>query len=385
VKLLSSLLVAILACSAAACGSRAVSSSASSPPTSSPPPAGEARLAPAKLRTAGISVVPVAYQDLDRVLAATGRVTFDDQRVTHVFSPVNGRVTRLVARPGQRVAKGDPLAIIQSPDVGSAVSDYAKAQAALAAAERDYQRQRDLFAAHAAAERDLEGAEANARQARAERDRAEQKARLLGGGKLSGVTQEFLLRSPIAGEVIARAANPGVEVQGQYSGGTAVELYTVGELGRVWVLADVFEADLARIRVGSPVAVEVISSPGRRFEGRVDWISAAIDPAPRTPKVRCTIDNESRLLKPEMYATVSIAVPGRRALAIPRGAVLRQGEQTVVFREVGTTPDGLVRFERWPVKVDDEGGDSLVAVLAGLHPGDRVVSAGGILLLGMVS
>jgi membrane fusion protein, heavy metal efflux system len=384
VRLLSSLLVAILACSAAACGSRAASSSASSPSTSSPP-AGEARLAPAKLRTAGISVVPVAYQDLDRVLAATGRVTFDDQRVTHVFSPVNGRVTRLVAQPGQRVAPGDPLAIIQSPDVGSAVSDYAKAQAALAAAERDYQRQKDLFAAHAAAERDLEGAEANARQARAERDRAEQKARLLGGGKLSGVTQEFVLRSPIAGEVIARAANPGVEVQGQYSGGTAVELYTVGELGRVWVLADVFEADLARIRVGSPVAVEVISSPGRRFEGRVDWISAAIDPATRTAKVRCAIDNSNRLLKPEMYATVSIAVPGRRALAIPRGAVLRQGEQTVVFREVGTTADGLVRFERWPVKVDDEGGDTLVAVLAGLHPGDRVVSAGGILLLGMVS
>ena len=384
-RLLSSLLVAIFACSAAACGSRAASSSASSPSSSFPPPAGEARLGPAKLRTAGISVVPVAYQDLDRVLAATGRVTFDDQHVTHVFSPVNGRVTRLVARPGQRVAKGDPLAIIQSPDVGSAVSDYAKAQAALAAAERDYQRQRDLFAAHAAAERDLENAESNARQARAERDRAEEKARLLGGGKLSGVTQEFVLRAPIAGEVIARAANPGVEVQGQYSGGTAVELYTVGELGRVWVLADVFEADLARIRVGSPVAVEVISSPGRRFEGRVDWISAAIDPATRTAKVRCTIDNSDRLLRPEMYATVSIAVPGRRALAIPRGAVLRQGEQTVVFREVGTTPDGLVRFERWPVKVDDEGGDSLVAVLAGLHPGDRVVSAGGILLLGMVS
>jgi cobalt-zinc-cadmium efflux system membrane fusion protein len=389
VKPLSSLLGAILACSAVACGSPdfggKVPPSSSSSSASSIPPAGEARLAPAKLRAAGISVVPVSYQDLDRVLAASGRITFDDQRVTHVFSPVNGRVTRLVAQPGQRVRRGDPLAIIQSPDVGSAVSDYAKAQAALAAAERDHQRQKDLFAAHASAERDLEAAEANARQTRAERDRAEEKARLLGGGRLQAVTQEFVLRAPIAGEVIARAANPGVEVQGQYSGGTAVELFTVGEVGRVWVLADVFEADLARIRVGSPVAVEVIAAPGRRFEGRVDYISGAVDPATRTAKVRCAIDNSDRLLKPEMYATVSIAVPGRRALAIPRGAVLRQGEQTVVFREVGTTPDGLVCFERWPVKVDDEGGDAQVAVLAGLHPGDRVVSAGGILLLGMVS
>jgi multidrug efflux pump subunit AcrA (membrane-fusion protein) len=146
----------------------------------------------------------------------------------------------------------------------------------------------------------------------------------------------------------------------------------------------VFEADLGRVRVGAPVTVEVIAFPGRRFSGRVDWISGAFDTATRTAKVRCAVDNAGRLLKPEMYATASIGVPGRRALAIPRGAVLRQGEQTVVFREVGTTPDGQVRFERWPVKVDDEGNDAMVAVLAGLAAGDRVVSSGGILLLGMV-
>jgi cobalt-zinc-cadmium efflux system membrane fusion protein len=391
VKVLSFLSAAILAASAAACGPggaaadrSATASGASGAPSSSMPPAGEARLPAAKLRTAGIRVVLVDYQNLDRVLGAGGRISFDDQRVTHVFSPVNGRVRQLVAQPGQRVGKGDPLAIIDSPDVGSAISDYAKAQAALGAAEREHQRQKELFAAHAAAERELEGAEANARQARAELERAAEKARLLTGGKLSDVTQEFVLRSPIAGEVISRAANPGVEVQGQYSGGTAVELFTVGELDRVWTMADVFEADLGRVRVGAPVTVEVIAFPGRRFGGRVDWISGAVDPATRTAKVRCAVDNSDRLLKPEMYATASIAVPGRRALAIPRGAVLRQGDQTVVFREVGTTADGLVRFERWPVKVDDEGSDAMVAVLAGLAAGDRVVSAGGILLLGMV-
>jgi cobalt-zinc-cadmium efflux system membrane fusion protein len=377
-------LVPLLAASAGGgCGPGA-SRSQPAPAASSLPPAGEARLPQAQLRASGISVVPVAYQELDRVLGASGRIAFDDQRVTHVFSPVNGRVRRLVAQPGQRVGKGDPLAIIDSPDVGSAISDYAKAQAALGAAEREYQRQKELFAAHAAAERELEGAEANARQAKAELDRAAEKARMLAGGKLSGVTQEFVLRSPIAGEVITRTANPGVEVQGQYSGGTAVELFTVGELDRVWVLADVFEADMGRVRVGVPVTVEVIAFPGRRFSGRVDWISGAVDAATRTAKVRCAVDNAERLLKPEMYATASIGVPGRRALAIPRGAVLRQGEQTVVFREVGTAPDGQVRFERWPVKVDDEGNDAMVAVLAGLAAGDRVVSSGGILLLGMV-
>ena len=380
VKTLAFAAAAILAAGAGACGSGV----GAAPAAPSSLPAGEARLPAARVRTAGIRVVAVDYQQLDRVLGASGRIAFDDQRVTHVFSPVNGRVRRLVAQPGQRVGKGEALAIIDSPDVGSAISDYAKAQAALGAAEREYQRQQELFAAHAAAARELEGAESNARQARAELDRAAEKARLLAGGRLSGVTQEFVLRSPIAGEVIARAANPGVEVQGQYSGGTAVELFTIGELDRVWALADVFEADLGRVRVGAPVTIEVIAFPGRRFNGRVDWISGAVDPATRTAKVRCAVDNSERLLKPEMYAGAAIAVPGRRALAIPRGAVLREGDQTVVFRELGTTPDGLVRFERWPVKVDDEGNDAMVEVLAGLTPGDRVVSAGGILLLGMV-
>jgi cobalt-zinc-cadmium efflux system membrane fusion protein len=365
-------------------GCRSQAGAASSSAGGQGPPPGEAWLAPEKARLAGIAVAPARVEELGRVLGASGRIAFDDQRVTHVFSPVTGRVVRLVAGLGQRVKAGDPLAIIASPDLGSAVSDYAKAQAALAQAEREYERQRELLAAHASAQRDFEAAEANERQARAELARAEEKARLLGGGKVQTVTQQFVLRSPLAGEVIARAANPGVEVQGQYSGGTAVELFTIGELDRVWALADVFEIDLGRVRIGAPVEVEVVSSPGRRFAGRVDWISGTVDPATRTAKVRCIIDNASRLLKPEMYAAAAISAPGHRALAIPRGAVLRQGEQTVVFRAAGRAANGALRFERWPVKVDDEGSDGMVAVLAGLQPGDRVVSAGGILLLGMI-
>jgi cobalt-zinc-cadmium efflux system membrane fusion protein len=356
--------------------------------------AGEARLTPAEVRSAHIALATVAYQDLDRELAASGRIAFDDQRVTHVFSPVTGRVERLLAQPGQRLRRGDPLALIESPDVGSALADAAKAQAALAAAARELARQRELFAVRATAQRDLEAAESNERQARAERERAEKRARLLGGGgtgrggaggdPAGRVTQAFTLRSPIDGEVIARTANPGVEVQGQYAGGTAVELFTIGKLDRVWAIADVFEADLGRVATGAEVTVEVVAFPGRAFAGRIDWISSAIDPATRTAKVRCAIDNADRALKPEMYATVAIRVPGLRALALPRAALLRQGDQTLVFREAGRAPDGLLRFERRPVKVDDEGNDGAIRVLSGLAPGDRVVSSGAILLLGRV-
>ena len=101
----------------------------------------------------------------------------------------------------------------------------------------------------------------------------------------------------------------------------------IGELDQVWVLADVFEMDLPRIQMGSPATVRVVSFPDRSFTGKVDWISGAIDPATRTAKVRVVLDNEDRALRPEMYASVNISAPGHKALAVPRTAVLRQGDQ----------------------------------------------------------
>ena len=181
-----------------------------------------------------------------------------------------------------------------------------------------------------------------------------------------------------------RAVSPGMEVVGQYTQGSAVELYTNGELDRVWVLSDVFEVDLGRIKKGTRVSVRVVSYPDRLFEGVVDWVSDQLDPNTRTAKVRCTIDNPDRSLKPEMYATVSVSVAERRALAIPRSAMLRLGDQTVVFVETGAAPNGLIRFERRPVAVDeDEGGDYL-PVTHGLDRGTKIVTTGAILLAGML-
>jgi cobalt-zinc-cadmium efflux system membrane fusion protein len=105
--------------------------------------------------------------------------------------------------------------------------------------------------------------------------------------------------------VIARSVNPGAEIQGQYGGGTALELFTVGELDSVWLLADVFEMDLGRVQKGAPVSIKVVAYPDRTFSGQVDYITGTLDPATRTARVRCAVPNPARELKPEMYATVS--------------------------------------------------------------------------------
>jgi cobalt-zinc-cadmium efflux system membrane fusion protein len=360
-------------------------SEAAAAPAGSDPPAGQAWLTPEQVTEAHIVITPVDEQDVDDTILSSGRVTFDDQRVAHVFSPVTGRVAKIQASLGERLHRGQPLAVITSPDIGQASSDLGKADADLIAAEHDFKRKKDLFDSHAASQADYETAEDNFRKAKAEKERAYQKAFLLRtGGAVDAVTSGYTLTSPIEGELIARAVNPGIEVQGQYGGGQAVELFTVGELDKVWVLADVYEMDIARVKVGAKVNVKVVAYPGKVFDGRVDWVSGALDPASRTAKVRCTFDNPERLLKPEMYATVTISVEEKKALALPKGAVLRLGDQTVVFVNTGSTPEGKLKFERVPVQVDEGEGSQWLPIAHGLSKGTKVVTQGAILLAGMI-
>jgi membrane fusion protein, heavy metal efflux system len=353
-------------------------------PAAPQPPSGEVWLTDQQVSDGRIAVQPVAVHAVGNDVVTSGRVTFDDLRVAHIYSPVTGRVSRILADPGQRLKKGGALVAIQSPDVGNAFADLGKAEADLTASQHDMQRQKELYEAHAGSQKDFETAQDSYGKARAELERARQKARLLRGGGADAVTQEFVLRAPIEGEVIARNVNPGAEVQGQYSGGAAQELFTIGELDRVWVLADVFEMDLARAKKKSAVTIRVVAYPEETFTGAVDWIADLLDPIARTARVRCEVANPARKLKPEMFATVTITVPGVEALAVPITAILRLADQVVVFVEQGASPDGRRRFVRRVVAAGDDEGTSMVPITHGLTPGERVVTSGAILLSGML-
>lgn len=352
-------------------------------PAKDEPPASEVWLTDAQIAEAKVKTAPLEEQSVDDVVLTSGKVTFDDMRVNHVFTPVSGRITRVLVTPGQRVKKGDVLAVLESPDIGLASADLQKAEADRIAAEHDLERQKELLAAHATSQRDYEQAEDNARKARAEVDRAKQKAKLLRAG--TNVSQTYAIRSEIDGEVVAKNVTQGAEVAGQYGGGTAVELFTVAELDRVWVVADVYEMDVARVKIGSKVAIKLFAFPDRVFHATVEWVAGTLDPSTRTAKVRCVLDNADRALKPEMYATLYISVDERRALAIPRTALLRTGEQTAVFVERERRPDGRHVFAKVPVAVDESEGGKWLTVTHGIPKGTPVVVSGGILLAGGAS
>jgi membrane fusion protein, heavy metal efflux system len=351
-------------------------------PVESAPPPGETWLTSAQIQGARLVIEPAGKRTLALHLVTAGRVAFDEARVAHVFSSVSGRVTKVLGGFGQRVGRGDTLAVIESPDLGSAWSDLLKARADVAAAEREFERQRDLWEHRAAAERDFEAAQSNAAKARAEVERAQLRLRMLHASDSGPATQEFLLRSPISGEIVNRAATPGLEVQGMLSSGSVVgELFTVGDIGRVWVWGDVYERDLGKVLRGQKIEISSVAYPGRVIAGIVDFVGNTLDPQTHTARIRCEVPNADRALKPEMFVTLSIELERRETLALPRNAVVRAGDRQTVYVEDGKTPDGRSRFRERPIAVG-EPDDGWVGVRSGLEPGERVVVSGAILLSG---
>jgi multidrug efflux pump subunit AcrA (membrane-fusion protein) len=178
---------------------------------------------------------------------------------------------------------------------------------------------------------------------------------------------------------------PGLEIQGQWAGaGAPVELFTIGALDPLWVLGDVYEMDLPHVKKGLPVQVRVPAFPDRTFRGRIDWVSDVLDPATRTAKVRCAIENPERLLRPEMAPVLSIGLPSHHHVAVPRDALLRLGDDTVVFVASTEERDGQLVFRRRKVVAGEDGSSGLVPILDGLAPGERVVVSGGIFLVGLL-
>ncbi len=344
------------------------------------PPAGEVWLSEPQVAGSGILVGVAGKLVEGETVLTGGRVAFDDDLVAKVMSPVAGRVTKILAQAGQRVAKGAPLAVIASSQLARAVPDELRAEADLAAADGGYRRQRKLFDAREGTADRLEAARAAWELAKSARARARAEAALarhVGGDDATGT---FTVRAPISGVVLASAAAPGAAVSGRGSGGAA-ELFTVGTLDRVWVLGRINAADGSRARVGARVDAEAVLLPGRVFAGRLDRISAP-GPASGEVTVRCTVANPGRLLQPGMAATVAIAAARRAAAVVPSGAVVRRGGTTMVFVEESGGPAGDARFVRRAVELG-RGAGGRATVRRGLAPGERVVTSGAALLAKM--
>ena len=323
---------------------------------------------------AAFKVELVAGQKL-APLAVTGRLAWNEDATVRILSPLAGRLVALKAPVGIRVAAGDLLAEISSPDFGQAQADAARAATDLAAAERTKERVARLVERGAAPRKDLDAADADLLRARAEARRTSARLARWGGDAATdaarGPDQLFRLTSPIAGVVVERNANRGQEARPD----APVPLFVVSEPRTLWVLLDVTERDLASVKAGDRLALRTDAYPGRTFPGRLDLVGDALDPASRTVKARGSVDNSVSLLKAEMYVTVEVESRAAKAAAVvPARAVLTEDGKRFCF-----VADGPARFRRVAVEVGVER-DGKVPVVSGLPEGAGVVTDGSLLL-----
>jgi membrane fusion protein, heavy metal efflux system len=323
-----------------------------------------------------VQVVTVRPTKLSRTLRLTGAVAYNAFKTTPVITQLGGPVSRILVVPGQKVKVGQPMLEVSSPDYSQLLDAYLKAADSYRLADKNYTREQDLYQHHAVAQRDLEQAESDRNQARADLNAAEQGMRILGVknpadlAKTANSSAQIPVLAPISGEVVERLVSPGQVVQ---AGQT--QAFTISDLSTVWVLANVYQADLASVRSGDDVSVQTDAYPGT-FHGRISYVSPALDPNTRTLQARIVVDNPGEKLKRDMYCTVTVSAGSiSNAIAVPDSSVLRDdNNQPFVYAAIGAN-----QFGRRDVEIgQSENGQT--QILKGISVGERVVGDGSLFL-----
>ena len=351
------------------------------------------RYSPSPAEWASLTIQPVTERAFRAEHVTEGKIAVDEDRSTPVFSPYAGRVTKLLARPGDSVTQGQPLFVIEAADTVQAQNDFItamtglnKARSALDLAQLQHKRAKDLFEGKAVPLKDFQQAEATLIQAQNDLrstetalEAARNKLRILGltddaisafqeKGRINPETTIF---APIAGTVVQRKIGPGQYV----NSGASDPVFVIGDLSTVWLTAFVRETEASTVVVGQELTFNLLALPGRTLTGRINYVAAAIDPATRRLMVRATVDNASGQLKPEMFATVTLYAPDDQpSVGVPKQALIYEGDQVRVWV---AHEDKSIELRQ--IKTGLTNGD-LVEVHGNLKPGEQIVTKGSLFI-----
>jgi cobalt-zinc-cadmium efflux system membrane fusion protein len=345
-----------------------------------PPPPGTFRPTAAQLKT--LSVATVTAVNFQLIEVTDGSIALNGDLTTPVFSPYSGRVTRVIAKPGEVVARGAALATIDASEFVQAQNDLTSAVAQTKLARANETRKHGLYDAKGGSLQDWQQAQADLATAEVALKAVRNRMRILGktdkdidalesSDKMDATAT---LAAPIGGVVVDRQVGPGQYVQA----GAGNPLFTLADVSSVWLVANVREEDSPLIRIGQPVEVNVTAFPTQVFKARVTYVAAQVDPNTHRLAVRAEVPNPNGALKPEMFATFRIITgEGTRSPSVPESAVVYDGTDAHVWVVQGDARRPVIALR--PIKVDrTNGGD--VQVVEGLKAGEQIVTRGSLFI-----
>jgi len=352
------------------------------------PPPGTFRPTPEQWKA--LTFVKVGEQAFAPVISTEGQIAADDDLTVQITPPFSGRVVSVPVKAGDHVVKGQTLLTAQASEVAQAQSDLATATANLAAAQTQLatakanaERQQALLKIDGAAVKDVQQAlsdlataEATYRGDQAALKAVDERIAILNVKSLQPTATAGVvgLPAPISGVVTARAVGPGQYLNSTANGATT-PIFTLSDLSKVWLVANVREDDAGRLRVGQPLDMHVAAFPDRTFKATVDYVAPTIDPTTRRLPVRAVIANLDGALKPAMFADFAIKTgPDQTAVAVPTAAVIFEGDKARVWIAGAHRSLGLREIKTGRTS------DGEVEVLSGLSPGDEVVVSGALFI-----
>jgi cobalt-zinc-cadmium efflux system membrane fusion protein len=303
-------------------------------------------------------------------LTLSGEVSFDENKVVKVFPFTSGQVIEVKVSLGDKVTKGQTLAVIRSADVAGSYTDLSATKSDLAINKRQLEQAEYLYKNGISSERDYTEAKENYNKAVAANSKVRDQIAINGGGN-TNASGSLVIKAPGSGYIVEKNISAGNFIRPDNSS----SLFTISDMKDVWIWANVFETDIAKVKKGYDAKITTLAYPDKTFNGKIDEISSVLDPDNKVMKVRVALDNKDMLLKPEMFTNVLISnKEGSSSVAIPASAVIFDSSKNFVV-VYNSKCDLQVRAVSVIKTVDD-----ITYIASGLKPGDKVISKSQLLL-----
>ncbi|SEW40771.1 membrane fusion protein, cobalt-zinc-cadmium efflux system [Chitinophaga sp. YR573] len=306
-----------------------------------------------------VQTAPATFEQPSESIKLNGKIEPNESKEAKVYALVSGKIKTVQVEMGDYVKQGQVLAVLQSSEVAGITNDVSLAESSVDLARKNMETKKELFESNLATQQDYLSAQIDYKKAVSEQNRAKSVASITGGNSSS-----YTLTAPISGYVIEKNISNNSEVRQDNN----TNLFTIADLSTVWIIANVYEADISSIRLGDEVRVTTLANPEKDYIGKIDKVYNVLDPANRTMKVRISMSNASNELKPEMFATIKVNTkPSASLLSIPASAIVMDNSKQYVVVKLASKLE--IREIKVLRRIDDK------AFISGLQAGDQVVTS----------